>query len=424
MRAWDLFSGCGGFSCGIRAAGFRVELAVDNDEQALGLYAANHPGTPTLHADLSVADLDEQLGRESPPLDCIFGSPPCQDFSNSGKHIEAERAQLAVTFARLVVRHRPRAAVLENVPFFLRTDAFAEVVRLWTSRGYDVLAVLANAAACGVAQDRRRAFVMALPAGAADLEAMRASFSSLDSVPADAPTMASCLDDPSQPYVWYTSRNRWQPCVYSSAQPSPTFRCNCLSSRPRAYARRHDDAAEGRDAHVLTVAEAARIASFPSEYFDAGGRALVSRLLGNSVPPKLGAAVAAAVATVLRQDGNKRAEENEKKCVFVGAPRPYVGKPGRIDRLLGMHEFADVDARRLLYVVGTSEAGDVAICTVLKWRPQPGWTLEFRRRATTRANCDDVYIYVPGHATEFRSRAQVVRVLGEGAAPPMIVNKT
>ena len=39
-------------------------------------------------------------------------------------------------------------------------------------------------------------------------------------------------------------------------------------------------------------------------------------------------------------------------------------------------------------------------------------SVEIRRRTTKRANADDVYIHVPGHATEFRSKKQILRALG------------
>lgn len=395
MRAVDLFCGCGGFSAGMRAH-FDVVAAADCDEAALRVYARNHPQTEVVRADLSVSDVVAGV-----PVDVLFGSPPCQDFSNSGKHREADRAQLTVTFAQTVVKHRPRLAVLENVPYLLRTQAFDEICRLWTGAGYSVLAFLVNAAACGSAQDRRRAFVIATTADA-DLEEIRRTMDRLDTVPPGAPTMASCLDEP-HAAVWYCARNRWQPCVYAADRPSPTFRCNCLAGRPASYERRHDDA-DAHVAHVLSVAEAARIASFSADYFVGESRSTASRLIGNSVPPAMGRVVAGLCAQLL-------ACPSTRPPVVVGAPKPYVGKPGRIEKLLAMHAF-EFDGRRLLHVMGSSEAGDGAVVRILKWRPLHKWVVVLRRRTTVRANCDDVYVHVPGHRTEFRSRAQIVRALG------------
>lgn len=425
MRALDLFCGCGGFSCGMRTR-FDVVLAADWDEAALRVFRRQHPATPAVHADLSVdmpavlAQAAADNGADDPANILIFGSPPCQDFSNSGSHREAERAQLAVTFAQAVASARPRLAVMENVPYFLRTQAFRDVCELWTTAGYHVLALLINAAACGVAQDRRRAFVFATTADADVLrEAHRHAAATLDTVPADAPTMAECLDShhllsphpaPARTHVWYCARNRWQPCVYAADRPSPTFRCNCLAPKPAHYERRHDDAAGGEQAHVLSVAEAARIASFPSDYFASEGRPTASRLLGNAVPPRMAEVVAELCERLWKLSA---APLSSHAAVVVGAPKPYVGKPGRIEKLLALHAFDAPKKGRFEYVVGTVAAGDDAIAAVLNWRPRPGWRIVLRKRATTTANADDVYIYVPGHATEFRSKAQIVRALGE-----------
>ena len=397
-RAVDLFCGCGGFSCGA-STHFEGGAGVDLDATALAVYARHH--ARAIHADL--AEVDAVAGLE---FDVLIGSPPCQDFSNSGGHHEGERARLTVAFARTVVRHRPRLAVMENVPYLLRSRACDEVCRLWTEAGYNVLALLVNAAACGAAQDRRRAFLIATTAPPELLERTRRD-ADLDRVPADAATVASCLDDDRVGAVWYCARNRWQPCVYAADRPSPTLRCNCLARRPPGYQRRHDDAAE--EAHELSVSEAARVGSFPADYFEGTRRAVAARLLGNAVPP----AMAAVVAGLCRALLVPAPAVGARRGVVVGAPRPYAGKPGRIERLRALHPFA-YDGRQLTYVMGDDPRADAAVCAVLRWRPRAAWRVVVRARDTVTANADDVYVHVPGHRTEFRSRAQLRRALGEG----------
>lgn len=407
LRGVDLFCGCGGFSTGVAAAGIDVIGAADCDAGALEVYRRNLPHVrQVVQTDLS-ADADAFVSSTAAheTLDVIFGSPPCQDFSNSGHHREADRAELAVTFAEAVVAHGPRMALMENVPFMLRTATFQRICDLWTGAGYSVLVLLVNAAACGVPQDRRRCFVVATTARVDEADLL----THLDGVPkTGAPTMADCLDE-EHAAVYYVARNRWQPCVYDARRQSPTLRCNCLARKPKVYARRHDDFAA--DGHELNVGEAARIAGFPAHYFDQCSRAAAGRFIGNAVPPGLAKTVSELCVRLLCRPERT----TSTPPVVLGAPKAYAGKPGRIEKLLALYDRFRFDGRRLLYTMGASPEADDAVATVLNWRPMPKWVLEVRRRATKTANADDVYFHIPGHAIEFRSRAQILRALGKDA---------
>jgi DNA (cytosine-5)-methyltransferase 1 len=53
-------------------------------------------------------------------IDCVFGGPPCQGYSISGKRdIYDERNSLVFEFARLIVELQPKTFCMENVPGIL-----------------------------------------------------------------------------------------------------------------------------------------------------------------------------------------------------------------------------------------------------------------------------------------------------------------
>ncbi|MDE2801371.1 MAG: DNA cytosine methyltransferase, partial [Chloroflexota bacterium] len=61
LTAGSLFSGMGGFASGLRAAGFELRWANDNDAHACAAFRLRFPGMPVLEKDvkdLSVADDD------------------------------------------------------------------------------------------------------------------------------------------------------------------------------------------------------------------------------------------------------------------------------------------------------------------------------------------------------------------------------
>ena len=120
--AIDLFSGCGGMSLGLEAAGFDIAASVEIDPIHSLVHHYNFPYGVTICQDISQLSCKELLiaienkGFKT-DIDVISGGPPCQGYSYmGGRVLEDPRNQLIFEYARIVSTIRPKYFIFENVP--------------------------------------------------------------------------------------------------------------------------------------------------------------------------------------------------------------------------------------------------------------------------------------------------------------------
>ena len=86
IKAIDVFSGCGGVSCGLTKTGFSVRVAVDNEPKAVSVYKNYKPLQKTkvlikdVH-DVKGCKLLSLAKIKKDELYLMAGCPPCQNFS-------------------------------------------------------------------------------------------------------------------------------------------------------------------------------------------------------------------------------------------------------------------------------------------------------------------------------------------------------
>lgn len=180
----DLFSGAGGFSLGLEAAGFETVGAVEIDEKAAAAFQANFGDRPiqlfgksegdmrrvqprTIRRLLRSAGIDE--------LDLLVAGPPCQGFSRvgrgkldslaeeSGAFLLDPRNHLYRQAVALLTELRPRIFLFENVAGILHVKGrnVADLVCAAITRaGYRANAALLNSAWYGVPQSRERVIIV------------------------------------------------------------------------------------------------------------------------------------------------------------------------------------------------------------------------------------------------------------------------
>lgn len=158
MRAIDLFAGAGGFSTGATMAGVQVVWAANHWPAAVQVHANNHPATQHVCQDLQQADW-----TQVPVHDLLMASPACQGHSRArGKERAHHDAQRSTAWAVVSAAecHRPELVLVENVPEFAKWALFPAWCSAMGALGYALSPMIVDAADHGVAQHRRRLFVV------------------------------------------------------------------------------------------------------------------------------------------------------------------------------------------------------------------------------------------------------------------------
>lgn len=163
--AIDLFAGAGGFSLGVKKAGFKLVLAVENDKYACDTYHRNHKDTFLLCDDIKnvtgnrIFSITKLKKRE---LDFLFGGPPCQGFTfiSSKRSIDDPRSKLMHEFIRLVDELQPKIFMIENIPgLFGFKDFFYLLMETLENIGFNVRCLMMDACSYQVPQYRKRIFI-------------------------------------------------------------------------------------------------------------------------------------------------------------------------------------------------------------------------------------------------------------------------
>lgn len=125
-------------------------------------------------------------------VDLIIGGPPCQAYSNIGraalKHVEDDpRKKLYIEYGRFLQHYQPKLFVFENVPGLKSSDEgihYQNIKEYFREIGYIVDDKLLNALDFGVIQNRKRIIIMGwredINFAYPDFETNRLPYTSLD----------------------------------------------------------------------------------------------------------------------------------------------------------------------------------------------------------------------------------------------------
>jgi DNA (cytosine-5)-methyltransferase 1 len=115
MKVLDLFSGIGGFSLGLEAAGFETAAFCEYDQEAQKVLRKNWPNVP-IFSDVRILTKQELQDNGIQNIGLICGGYPCQPFSVAGERRGAEDDRhLWPEMFRLVQELRPTWVIGENV---------------------------------------------------------------------------------------------------------------------------------------------------------------------------------------------------------------------------------------------------------------------------------------------------------------------
>lgn len=197
LSSVELFAGAGGLAMGASLAGLAPRAVIERDRWACETIQRNQALGFPLVADWPLRRCDVRDFRFEDiegPIDLVTGGPPCQPFSNGGRHrAQLDDRDMFPTTVAVVRALLPRAFVIENVRGLTRESfrnyfeytklqfEFPEVARgeteTWSEhftrleRGrnarsyalgarYAVTARVLNAADYGAPQKRERVFIV------------------------------------------------------------------------------------------------------------------------------------------------------------------------------------------------------------------------------------------------------------------------
>jgi len=336
--ALSLFSGCGGFSLGVAAAGFQVKGFLELDPALRRIYRANFPNSQELGGDITQVSEQALDGARSSlgSIDIIVGGPPCQGFSLSGKRwVEDPRNMLFKHYLRFVDALRPKVAIMENVRLLTSMKSTwgtlikDEILNEFRAHGYSTLAFEVNANEYGVPQHRERILFVAV----------RGDFGAVPSIP--TPTHGNSNDLFTGVEAFRSFADACSDLPYLEAgEKSPNDRLHEAVKHPKYVVDWLWDVPEGSSAHEntepekrppsgynttykrqlwnepastvqttfgmisgsrnvhpiatrsLTIREAARIQSFPDSFIFKGSLGVIRKGIGNAVPPLLALSIA------------------------------------------------------------------------------------------------------------------------------------
>jgi DNA (cytosine-5)-methyltransferase 1 len=302
VRAISLFSGCGGSDLALCGNGYEVVYANDIWEPACKTYESNLGSGKIECGDIAKID-------KFPSAELLVGCYPCQGYTQGGKRDWGAPINfLYRQFDRALRLIKPLAFIVENVNGMAFGDSrqlLENQLRRYRSAGYRVKWAIMNAKDHGVAQNRRRVFLVGVKSG---LE-FSYTFPTPTHGTADPlipfvtqKTVLSTLPEwplgefNDEPLHWYYLSRRRR---YDWDEPSPCivghWRHVPLHPMSPPLKRIHTDKwefeYEGR-ARRLSYRECAAIQGFPDSF--AWGQGTVRdrfQMIGNAVPPPLFGAV-------------------------------------------------------------------------------------------------------------------------------------
>lgn len=338
---FSLFSGAGGLDIGFKEAGFKSLGASDIMDESEKTFKRNWPNEPFIKKDIRELEINEILkatGGEKP--DVVIGGPPCQGFSIMGdKNSSDPRNTLFEHYVRIVEALSPTCFVLENVRGIKSMFGgvyFKKIANSFASIGYDIYFKVINALDYGAPQKRERVIIVGTRKKAPFIypkknnqgignliarsnvgEAIMDLIGKENKFPNHIPL--SHKDIVIARYKLIPEGGKLPP---PEKLPKEIRRKNFGNTYLRIHRKKQAPTmVPGNNAfpihptlnRSLTPREAARLQSFPDNVIFEGNRRKQCILVGNAVPPLVGANLALAIKDHLSDNQ----DENEKKDLLL-----------------------------------------------------------------------------------------------------------
>lgn len=317
IRTLDIYSGAGGLSIGLEAAGFEIVAGADIDPDACDTFAKAHPAAEVLQGDVGQMSFRRWRGA----VDCVVGGPPCQPWSTGGKRLGiADPRDGWPGYIRALKEIEPHAFIAENVAGLVagsRWPYFQSLIKRLEDLGFNVEAEVVNAADYGVPQKRLRLIIVGLQEGCFKFPSPQYGSGREPRKPASTVIQATPVGIPNHSIVTYARQPDLRPNPYDGHifngggrpidlnKPAQTLLASMGGNKTPwvdtlgivpEYHRHLLSGGEPRAGRVpgarrITVEEAALLQTFPRGMQFVGRRSSCYRQIGNAVPPLLAQAI-------------------------------------------------------------------------------------------------------------------------------------
>lgn len=317
----SFFSGAGGIDLGFEAAGFKHYGLYEKVPLFCDTLKKNRPDWKIATSDVSntdevISEIEASIGAIQFTDGVFLGGPPCQPFSiaanqrfaKSGENFKRvgfsheTNGNLLFDYIKLIVKFKPRAFLIENVPGLKEIDDGKQLARAYeilTSAGYIVNdPLILSADKYHVPQSRKRLFIIgglpkkdfippkptekSLPCGAVfDLSVNNCENHITRLHAAESVERYMALDYGCRDQLGRVDR-------LDPALPSKTIIAGGTKGGGRSHLHPYFP-------RTLSVRESARLQTFPDEYIFTGPVARQFTQVGNAVPPVLAAQLGIAI---------------------------------------------------------------------------------------------------------------------------------
>ena len=162
IRVFEAFAGIGGFRSALeKTGGFEIVGWCEINHFAQKAYRLLFDtGKEEFYEDITKIDYGTM-----PDFDLLVGDPPCQSWSAAGlrKGFEDDRGNLFLEYIRLLEAKKPKYFVAENVAGLLshsQGKSYGIILEKICELGYSMCWRVLNSADFGVAQDRKRVYLV------------------------------------------------------------------------------------------------------------------------------------------------------------------------------------------------------------------------------------------------------------------------
>jgi DNA (cytosine-5)-methyltransferase 1 len=345
LKAIDFFSGAGGLTCGLRAAGINVIAGIDNDGACRETYEGNNEGAIFLEKDItkySPVDLERELLIERNDDHMIFaGCAPCQFWSiiRTSKEKSKKTKNLIVDFQGFIEYFRPGFVVVENVPGISskKGSPMEKFILALKNLEYNIVYDIVDMSLFGIPQKRKRFTLFAsrvskieLPKPTKEIRTVRDvlgvdnGFYKIDAGMRDKTSFlhtSASLSEKNLERMRMTRKNGGNRLDWKDKKG---FQLNCYASGEKkfydSYGRMWWDRpaptittkflsiSNGRFGHpdedrAISLREGATLQTFPKTYkFFGKSMASIAKMIGNAVPPEFGKLVGAQISKSIMEN--------------------------------------------------------------------------------------------------------------------------